>query len=293
MVNPETYSVEYVHTDALGSPVAYTGSNGSVLPGRSMRYEPYGTPTMATREGEPSYTGHQYDASTGLIYAQQRYYDPMLGRFLGVDPMAVDTGSAFNWNRYAYANNSPYKFTDPDGRDSAIFYTRQYRMAPPDPQTAAATLGLIADFTPVVGDIKGFVDAYNDPSAANIVAAGIGLVPGFGDAAGKLIKNADEIADLAKGAANGDRAGKAHTRAANRLGRELNRNANGGELVCPTCQKTMNDPVQSTPGGGVDRDAAVGDHVIAKSKGGDGATVKDMRNHETKCWECNSKKSDN
>ena len=192
-----------------------------------------------------------------------------------------------------YANNSPYKFTDPDGRDSAIFYTRQYRMAPPDPQTAAATLGLIADFTPVVGDIKGFVDAYNDPSAANIVAAGIGLVPGFGDAAGKLIKNADEIADLAKGAANGDRAGKAHTRAANRLGRELNRNANGGELVCPTCQKTMNDPVQSTPGGGVDRDAAVGDHVIAKSKGGDGATVKDMRNHETKCWECNSKKSDN
>lgn len=40
----------------------------------------------------------------------------MLGRFLGVDPMAVDTGSAFNWNRYAYANNSPYKFTDPDGR---------------------------------------------------------------------------------------------------------------------------------------------------------------------------------
>ena len=118
MVNPETYSVEYVHTDALGSPVAYTGSSGSVLPGRSTRYEPYGTPTMATRDGEPSYTGHQYDASTGLIYAQQRYYDPMLGRFLGVDPMAVDTGSAFNWNRYAYANNNPYRFTDPDGRET-------------------------------------------------------------------------------------------------------------------------------------------------------------------------------
>ncbi|MBL0028894.1 MAG: RHS repeat-associated core domain-containing protein [Rhodanobacteraceae bacterium] len=120
MVNPETYSVEYVHTDALGSPVAYTGSSGSVLPGRSTRYEPYGTPTMATRDGEPSYTGHQYDASTGLIYAQQRYYDPMLGRFLGVDPMAVDTGSAFNWNRYAYAANSPYKFTDPDGRQGKV-----------------------------------------------------------------------------------------------------------------------------------------------------------------------------
>jgi hypothetical protein len=30
--------------------------------------------------------------------------------------MAVDTTNAFNFNRYAYANNSPYKFTDPDGR---------------------------------------------------------------------------------------------------------------------------------------------------------------------------------
>jgi RHS repeat-associated protein len=75
-----------------------------------------GTPTSTPRNGEPSYTGHQYDQTTGLIYAQARYYDPALGRFLGVDPMAVDTTNAFNFNRYAYANNSPYKFTDPDGR---------------------------------------------------------------------------------------------------------------------------------------------------------------------------------
>ena len=77
-----------------------------------------GTPTSTPRNGEPSYTGHQYDQTTGLIYAQARYYDPALGRFLGVDPMAVDTTNAFNFNRYAYANNSPYKFTDPDGRES-------------------------------------------------------------------------------------------------------------------------------------------------------------------------------
>ncbi len=115
VVSPETYSVEYVHTDALGSPVSYTSSTGSVLPYRNTRYEPYGTPTTTPRDGEPTYTGHQYDTGTGLIYAQARYYDPALGRFLGPDPMAVDTSSAFNWNRYAYANNSPYKFTDPDG----------------------------------------------------------------------------------------------------------------------------------------------------------------------------------
>ncbi len=119
VVSPETYSVEYVHTDALGSPVSYTSSTGSVLPYRNTRYEPYGTPTNTPRDGEPTYTGHQYDTGTGLIYAQARYYDPALGRFLSPDPMAVDTSSAFNWNRYAYANNSPYRFTDPDGRDAA------------------------------------------------------------------------------------------------------------------------------------------------------------------------------
>ncbi len=35
----------------------------------------------------------------------------------GTDPAAVDTNTGTNFNRYAYANNSPYKFTDPDGRN--------------------------------------------------------------------------------------------------------------------------------------------------------------------------------
>jgi RHS repeat-associated protein len=86
------------------------------FPGTRTLYEPYGAPLTTPREGAPSYTGHQYDTSTGMLYAQQRYYDPQLGVFMSPDPMAVDTTSAFNFNRYAYANNSPYKFTDPDGR---------------------------------------------------------------------------------------------------------------------------------------------------------------------------------
>lgn len=45
----------------------------------------------------------------------QRYYDPQVGRFLSVDPIAA--GSGLNFNRYSYAANNPYRFTDPDGRD--------------------------------------------------------------------------------------------------------------------------------------------------------------------------------
>ena len=47
---------------------------------------------------------------------QQRYYDPAIGGFLSVDPVAVDTNTGANFGRYNYANNNPYRFTDPDGR---------------------------------------------------------------------------------------------------------------------------------------------------------------------------------
>jgi len=45
-----------------------------------------------------------------------RYYDPVALRFLSPDPVYVDLGTGGNFNRYWYANNNPYSFTDPDGR---------------------------------------------------------------------------------------------------------------------------------------------------------------------------------
>ncbi|WP_148667899.1 RHS repeat-associated core domain-containing protein, partial [Mizugakiibacter sediminis] len=62
------------------------------------------------------YTGHETDAATGLVYAQQRYYDPVLGRFLSADPVAANGGSGANFNRFRYADGNPYRYTDPDGR---------------------------------------------------------------------------------------------------------------------------------------------------------------------------------
>jgi hypothetical protein len=46
----------------------------------------------------------------------QRYYDPQIGRFLSVDPVAANANTGAMFNRYNYANNNPYRFTDPDGR---------------------------------------------------------------------------------------------------------------------------------------------------------------------------------
>ncbi|MEJ7805154.1 MAG: RHS repeat-associated core domain-containing protein, partial [Telluria sp.] len=88
-------SIEYIHTDGLGSPIARTNT-GAVLLDRT-RYEPYGR----TAAGAPStigFTGHVNDIDTGLTYMQQRYYDPVAGRFLSIDPVTTDsnTGGSFN-----------------------------------------------------------------------------------------------------------------------------------------------------------------------------------------------------
>ena len=111
----QAQTVIYYHTDALGSPVATTDASGTVI--ERSEYEPYGKLLNGPLKDGPGYTGHVSDAETGLSYMQQRYYDPQIGRFLSMDPVTADANTGGNFNRYWYANNNPYKFTDPDGRE--------------------------------------------------------------------------------------------------------------------------------------------------------------------------------
>jgi len=107
-------TVRYIHTDGLGSVVAVTDASRNVIERRE--YEPFGAQLTPAVYGGPGYTGHVQDAATGLTYMQQRYYDPTIGRFLSVDPIAADSNTGANFNRYKYAANNPYRFIDPDGR---------------------------------------------------------------------------------------------------------------------------------------------------------------------------------
>lgn len=112
----QTTIVEYIHTDALGSPVAVTDASGAVIPGQAQVYEPYGAPISHGPSDGPGFTGHVEDSATGLTYMQQRYFDPSIGRFLSVDPIRTGTRSGRGMSRYAYANNNPISSIDPDGR---------------------------------------------------------------------------------------------------------------------------------------------------------------------------------
>ena len=115
-VPTNVYTTKYQHTDALGSPVAITDQSRTVL--ERTEYEPYGRPANRIARDGPGYTGHVEDAATSLTYMQQRYYDPQIGLFLSVDPVAASSNPAGQFHRYRYANNNPYKFIDPDGRQA-------------------------------------------------------------------------------------------------------------------------------------------------------------------------------
>ena len=65
------------------------------------------------------YTGKPFDEDGGidLYYYGARYYDPMLGRFLAVDPLASKYPG---WSPYLYTLDNPLRFIDPDGKDIAL-----------------------------------------------------------------------------------------------------------------------------------------------------------------------------
>ena len=111
--------VTYYHNDLAGSPVAATNASGQVIWRES--YRPYGerlTNAPASSGNKVWFTSRRQDAETGLVYMGARYYDPVVGRFIGADPVGFDVQNLHSHNRYAYANNNPYRYLDPSGRSS-------------------------------------------------------------------------------------------------------------------------------------------------------------------------------
>lgn len=117
----------FYHHDALGSPAATTDEKGRLLSRETSH--PYGK--SAGKQGESGqslaeiqgaenetrlgYTGHTFDGGSQLVYMKARFYDPAIGRFYSNDPVGFNTRNLSMFNRYAYANNNPYRYVDPDG----------------------------------------------------------------------------------------------------------------------------------------------------------------------------------
>ena len=127
------------HLDHLGSPRLVTGPIGLKV----AEYHPFPFGEMASQngpgvdgmEGLFRYTGHERDVKNcedgscapkgqdDLDYMLARFYSPVMGRFLGVDPAdSYRATSPQRWNRFSYAWGNPAKFVDPDGEESAAVH---------------------------------------------------------------------------------------------------------------------------------------------------------------------------
>jgi RHS repeat-associated protein len=115
-------TVTFYHNDGLGSPVAATNADGDVIWRKT--YDPYGrehnSGGSAAASNNIGYTGHRFDNDLDLVYAGARYYDPVIGRFMSVDPVGFQEDSIQSFNKYAYANNNPYRHVDPDGEAATL-----------------------------------------------------------------------------------------------------------------------------------------------------------------------------
>lgn len=106
-----------IHADHLGTARAGTAVGGTLL------FEDFHTPFGESlihpdaTDDQGDYTGHIRDKATGLTYMQARYQDPLIGRFLSIDPVTfMDTGDTGYFNRYSYTLNDPINFQDPTGK---------------------------------------------------------------------------------------------------------------------------------------------------------------------------------
>ena len=59
--------------------------------------------------------GQLQQADINLYYYNARYYDPALGRFVQSDTIVPQPYSVQGYDRYAYVNNNPIRYTDPSG----------------------------------------------------------------------------------------------------------------------------------------------------------------------------------
>ncbi|MET7877750.1 polymorphic toxin-type HINT domain-containing protein [Micromonospora profundi] len=108
--------LHYVASDHHGTGQATVDENGAIVHRRSTPFgESRGTPpTPGQWPTEKGFVNGNQDSTTGLVNIGAREYDTVTGRFISVDPI-IDVNDPQQMHGYAYANNNPISYSDPDG----------------------------------------------------------------------------------------------------------------------------------------------------------------------------------
>jgi RHS repeat-associated protein len=120
----DTGEVRYLLKDGQGSTrvaLLWDADAPAVTVDETYDYDAFGVPINDT-PADPAvtigFTGHRWDPGTGLLYCRARYYDPTIGRFTTMDPLAGLSSDPLTLHRYVYCRNNPVMYTDPTGEFS-------------------------------------------------------------------------------------------------------------------------------------------------------------------------------
>ena len=107
-------TLNYLIGDHLGSTSLVTDASGNVV--NQTQYKAWGEErySSGTKQTGYGYTGqYSYAADFGLHFYNARWYDSSLGRFAQAD--TIVPAGVQGYDRYAYVNNNPVRYTDPTG----------------------------------------------------------------------------------------------------------------------------------------------------------------------------------
>ena len=119
----------YVHEDVMGNTQYYTKANGQSF--AELTYDAWGMPESPNKllnndHGNyvfATFTGHIYDTTLDIYFAEARFYDANNRTWLAMDPVK-DGG---NWYQYCYSN--PTTYYDPTGLWGMVTSTKQALLA--------------------------------------------------------------------------------------------------------------------------------------------------------------------
>lgn len=111
----------YVVSDPHNTATVTVGANGVSVTRRTL--DPYGNVVGAAQGVWPDshgFLGKSMSTDTGLTDVGARKYDPVLGRFLSVDPL-MDPKNPQQLTAYTYGNDNPVTYSDPTGEFFGMF----------------------------------------------------------------------------------------------------------------------------------------------------------------------------
>lgn len=168
----ETGSVSFNHQDLLKSSNIRTNNLGLIV--KRIEYLPFGDKRSSVGNYDNiknRFTGQYEDEESDLYNYLQRFYDPVLSRFISADPLYSESIDELGTetqelNLYSYVKNNPIKNIDPNG-----LWTANVSLGPTG---SLAHLGLKGEIGFIVGHSResGWTAAIYKGSSLSLTTSG-------------------------------------------------------------------------------------------------------------------------